>query len=302
MNKSDTAKLLAVIGRAWPTFREEIKNDPNEEILTFWHMTLSTASYEEAHTALGVILRSGNPFAPKPGQILQQVSKDAIYGVDENLAWEEVLREIRRVGANPSPSWAGGERIPAPVLTFSHPCIYRAVQAVGWKDICMSTKLGVERAHFSRALEAAIEKYRTDVQVLGRARADENLALDTAPVIRDRLSGGGLKQIMDINYDPNEPEPYGDADRERPDNGVGHVSGLPAGNGYHAGSEADWQRQYLMDNPDDADLVSDLPSRFVRRPGRARPADLEPGLRRPLDAFQDMGGAPRIPPKVDDAL
>lgn len=68
---------------------------------------------------------------------------------DEDQAWSEVLREVRRVG-----SWGDPQ--------FSHPAISRAVQGVGWKDICMSEKIGVERAHFLRAYEKSIEGHRQE--------------------------------------------------------------------------------------------------------------------------------------------
>lgn len=52
-------------------------------------------------------------------------------------AWTEVLNEIARVGMYDKPN-------------FSHPAIEKTVKAIGWRNLCMSEQIGVERAHFMR--------------------------------------------------------------------------------------------------------------------------------------------------------
>jgi hypothetical protein len=73
-------------------------------------------------------------------------------------AWALVLREVARVGVYGVPS-------------FEHEAITESVRAVGWRAICASETIGVERAHFMRAYDA----YMT--------RTQENAML--SPVVRD---------------------------------------------------------------------------------------------------------------------
>jgi hypothetical protein len=64
-------------------------------------------------------------------------------------AWCEVLGEIRRVG-----SW-GEPR-------FNDDVTAQSVRCIGWKEICGSETIGVERAHFFRAYEGLIKRRHHD--------------------------------------------------------------------------------------------------------------------------------------------
>ena len=52
-----------------------------------------------------------------------------------DLAWAEVSAEVARVGASEVPQ-------------FSDPAIDDVVRAIGWREICLSDKPGIERAAF----------------------------------------------------------------------------------------------------------------------------------------------------------
>lgn len=73
------------------------------------------------------------------------------YGlIDQNRknsaeAWGEVLEQVGRTGSYGVPE-------------FSTELIKKAVQCVGWRDICLSENIGVERAHFLRAYDRLIER------------------------------------------------------------------------------------------------------------------------------------------------
>lgn len=73
-------------------------------------------------------------------------------------AWAEVLMSVRQHGYSGKPK-------------FSSPWIEKAVDCIGWRDICMSEKIGVERAHFSRAYESIIERERFD-KIAGSVMGD----------------------------------------------------------------------------------------------------------------------------------
>lgn len=76
-------------------------------------------------------------------------------------AWGEVVREISRVGSYGQP-------------IFSTPDIKRAVDCIGWKDICLSETIGVERAHFMRAYDGIVNRDTFNV-VAGMERHDDQI-------------------------------------------------------------------------------------------------------------------------------
>lgn len=67
---------------------------------------------------------------------------------DADQAYAEVLRAVSRWGSRATPQW-------------SHPAVSEAVDAIGWRDICMSDNPPALRAHFERAYVAA-KKRTTD--------------------------------------------------------------------------------------------------------------------------------------------
>ncbi len=62
-------------------------------------------------------------------------------------AWELVLREIHHSGSYEKPK-------------FEDPLIAKAVACIGWKDICSSEQIGVERGHFLKTYNELVEQER----------------------------------------------------------------------------------------------------------------------------------------------
>lgn len=60
-------------------------------------------------------------------------------------AWGDVLKAVGHVGSYGTPMF---DDVPTK----------RAVECVGWKDICLSENIGVERAHFMRAYDGIINR------------------------------------------------------------------------------------------------------------------------------------------------
>ncbi len=73
---------------------------------------------------------------------------------DISEAWHEVIQQINRVG-----SWG------KPV--FSSELIEKAVFCIGWKDICMSSNIAIERAHFFRVYESYLTREKGTYKVFG---------------------------------------------------------------------------------------------------------------------------------------
>lgn len=101
-----------------------------------------------------------------------QIAGESIL-VDPESAWGEVLREVKRVGADGRlTAWRDGKSVVIAEREFSSPLIERAAEAVGWKDICLTDTgdLPTLRAQFRDALRA-IQRREVDRVVSGRGNS-----------------------------------------------------------------------------------------------------------------------------------
>lgn len=64
------------------------------------------------------------------------------------VAWSEVLREVRRVGYQPQRIFRNGEFVDPPQPVFSSPVIRDTVESVGWGLICKSDEPEEVRKQF----------------------------------------------------------------------------------------------------------------------------------------------------------
>jgi hypothetical protein len=163
VDHDESLKLLYAI----QTEYGEDKFPITDERAQLWSMALDHMDFNSAMAAFVAYLRNGSPFPPKPGDLLNQVATAATDQVLTDAAWEEVLREVSRVGLNPMPYWAGGVHHPAPKRTFSSPLIEAAVEAVGWREICTTDKLSVLQFAFRDALRALMGRHQRNIRTHG---------------------------------------------------------------------------------------------------------------------------------------
>ena len=98
---------------------------------------------------------------------------------EPELAWGEVLSEIRRVGMNREPA-------------FENPHTAAAVEAMGWRALCLSDEGDiVVRAQFREAYRASRDRAMNDVRVPAVARTpDQRKRLGSAVPILQLLTRG----------------------------------------------------------------------------------------------------------------
>ncbi|TYO95146.1 replicative helicase loader/inhibitor [Desulfallas thermosapovorans] len=68
-------------------------------------------------------------------------------------AWCEVMEQISKIGSYGAPK-------------FSHPAIKKAVNAIGWTNLCWSEEIGVERAHFLKIYEVYRKREVENAKIL----------------------------------------------------------------------------------------------------------------------------------------
>lgn len=102
-------------------------------------MDLSDAEFEKA---ILNILTTHIEIYPNTNIIalIREKAKLDTHQLTAGEAWGEVLYEISRVGHYGCPK-------------FSNPTISSAVYYIGWREMCMSEKIAIERAHFFKVFE-----------------------------------------------------------------------------------------------------------------------------------------------------
>ena len=137
MKKKTLEQGLALFARAFPAKEIDIelcwimlKDIPDEAFLRSVKRIM--ASHEEIYQSTNLV-----------ALIRKNAKEDTIPMVGD--AWAEVLREIGRTGSRGTPE-------------FSHPAIARAVAGVGWRNLCLSELISVERAHFYRIYDQVKER------------------------------------------------------------------------------------------------------------------------------------------------
>ena len=165
MNSSETTALLSILSSVWP-------NQPiTEDTVTAWTWAFEDAPYAVVEDAAKQWMRGGKPFFPAPSDLRRLT---AVHAVAPDLvpeaAWAEVMQQVRRVGYGPRTIFRNGKSEALPGPTFSHPLIAKAVESVGWKNICHSDEPTIVRAQFLKTLTALIER-----EVSKRQMGDDDL-------------------------------------------------------------------------------------------------------------------------------
>lgn len=135
MTLNESKKIMAILTAAYP--QVSISEATIGVYITF----LSDLSFEMGQ-AVALQLISYNKWFPSIAELRQAIVKmlpDEIPSTEE--AWLEVINEIRGIGSYGSPH-------------FSNNLISKAVNAIGWRELCLSDNPVADRAHFFRIYES----------------------------------------------------------------------------------------------------------------------------------------------------
>jgi len=169
LTKKETSKLLSILAVAYDKFQV----DSQGVKLKVWHELLRDIPYQVAQLAAKkLILKS--PFPPVIADIRREVasiatSQDKVTATD---AWEEVVNAIRYYGYYREKEALGS----------MNSLVARTVRAMGWREICLESKIGVIRGQF-------IKMYG---QLLKRKQEEDLLPIELRESIR-LISEGELK-------------------------------------------------------------------------------------------------------------
>ena len=151
MDKQEFSTLAMAIRTYYP--KENIL--PNQQAMALWYRELQDIPFPVAEAALRkwVSTNKWSPSIAELREVCATVSNGEIPGWGDG--WEQVLTAIRKYGM-----YNIGQ-----ALASLDPLTRQAVERVGFREICMSENISVERANFRMVYESLAERKKTEQQV-----------------------------------------------------------------------------------------------------------------------------------------
>jgi hypothetical protein len=141
-------KEFATFAAALRTFYPKEQLLPNQQAMELWYKQLEDIPYHIAETALQkwVATNKWSPSIAEIREAVTDISKERI--PDWSEAWENVLKAVRTYGSYQ----------PVEALESLDERTRACVRRIGFRNICMSENISVERANFRRIYEATAER------------------------------------------------------------------------------------------------------------------------------------------------
>lgn len=157
MNK----KEFALFASALRTYYPKEKLLPNEQAIELWYKQLKDISYEVAEVTLNKWVAT-NKWSPSIADIREQaIDVTQGTGKDWGEAWQDVLRAIRIYG-----SYQEQE-----ALDSLDDTTRKVVKRIGFKNLCFSEEISVDRANFRMIYEQQAQRDKQDAQLPPRLKA-----------------------------------------------------------------------------------------------------------------------------------
>ncbi len=153
-NEQTVLRVIRLLSVAFPS------RDVTEELVMLYSATLKDIPDDVLEAAtLDVISR--NIFFPSIGEI-RAAAVNIATGIERYQtaaeAWGEVSRAIVRYGRDRQPQ-------------FENPVTEKTVNALGWRNLCLSTNQISDRARFIEAYNTYLQRARDDATMLPQVRA-----------------------------------------------------------------------------------------------------------------------------------
>lgn len=167
--REEVLRILAVTAAAYPNFNLQ------EETIRVYTRLLADIPVE-ALEAGALQHVSASKFFPTVAE-LRDCAFAIVAGEDRvpsaYEAWGMVQAEIRRIGSYSRPD-------------FGQTAIQRAVEIMGWRELCLSDQPEYDRAHFFRVYDSLVSRQRADTRLLPSVRQAIQSAADRLSLTEGR--------------------------------------------------------------------------------------------------------------------
>lgn len=175
MTMAEAKRLVAMLASAWP--KQEIRQDT----LEVYALALGDLDYELAKTAVMRLVQTAT-FFPAIAEVRAAAVRDRVTLPTAEEAWGIVRGAIGRHGSY---------RVPV----FDCDEVQLAVDAIGWKEICLSENPASSRARWIDAFKAFVGR-RMDAEARGAYRSPER----HLPAASDERELGDVRVLVETGY------------------------------------------------------------------------------------------------------
>lgn len=152
MEKREFAILAAAIKTYYSKEKDLL---PNQAAMELWYKQLRDIPFPVAEAALDKWAQT-NKWSPSIAELREMAATVSHGEIPQwGEGWEQVLKAIRKYGMYNI----------GPALASLDPLTRQAVESVGFREICLSENIAVERANFRMVYENLAERKKTEQQV-----------------------------------------------------------------------------------------------------------------------------------------
>lgn len=177
MDKKEFAAFAMALRTYYP--REQIL--PNQQAMELWYREVQDIPFPVAEAALRKWV-STNKWSPSIADI-REMTADIQHGEipDWGEAWESVLKSIRKHGMYNIKG----------AMESLDPLTRQAVERIGFRELCMSENIAVDRANFRMVFETLQKREKTKQQLaLPLREAIDRIQLQSMDNGMLRIGGG----------------------------------------------------------------------------------------------------------------
>ena len=168
-------KIRAGMKSAWPSANIM----PDEFTIKLWYGMLKDIPYNVCSSAI-MELMSVEKFAPSIAQIREKcLEYTDIPMKDVSEAWSDVMSAVHRYGYYSVPE----------AMDSLDELTRQAVKGIGFKTICMSENIMVERAHFMRIYETLKARKKADMSLPAAVSANKARLIGLLRNDKGKLTG-----------------------------------------------------------------------------------------------------------------
>lgn len=151
-----TKKEFGMFVSALKTYYSKEKDlIPNDAAMTLWYKQLQDIPFPVAEAALDKWVAT-NKWSPSIADLREMAASVTVGDIpDWGQGWEKVLDAVRRYGLY-------GQ---AEAMASLDELTRKAVRGVGFRDICLSENISVERANFRTIYQALADRERAERQM-----------------------------------------------------------------------------------------------------------------------------------------
>ncbi len=164
--REETVEILTVLAAAWPKFTLK------KETITAYYMMLKDIDADALRAATLRCANSGD-FFPSVHELRRAVAenmREAAHIPSAYEAWEEVTSRPKDGLTKRVVEEDGQWIIYKTTIPWSHPIVEKVAYQMGWPSFPVSDEIGVDRAHFLRAYEYALDAAMRDSVQLPEVR------------------------------------------------------------------------------------------------------------------------------------